>query len=77
MIRNLTLSLNLKDVTTELVQDIKTTVESSPGKVELRIKVLDDEEKIQTDLFSRKYRIAIDKQLLNFVEGCGIEYSVK
>ena len=76
LVRSLTLSLNLKDVTPELVGEIKSAVESSRGKVELRLQIFDSEENLNTSLFSRKYRVALDETLLNFVDGSGLAYSL-
>ncbi len=76
-IKRVTLYLPLNDVKEDMVDRLLDLVEDNPGNTDVYLKIVDNEEKMSFDMFSRKYRIALSEQLLNhFKTEEGWEYSL-
>jgi DNA polymerase-3 subunit alpha len=67
MIKSVTMSISLEDITRELVNDILKLLNKNKGKTLLKFKVFEPLEKISIDLFSRGFRIELNKEVLSYL----------
>ena len=72
---SVTLPLNL--ITDEWVNDLNVRAEASKGNVTLRFKIVDPETNQMVEMFSRKQRVNMDKEFVDYLESLDIEMSVK
>lgn len=75
-ISELTLNLPIKEINPELAAELSGIMASSKGKVNLRIKVTDPREGVSLAFYSRKYKVELTKELMNYLESNQINYSV-
>ncbi len=68
MISGITLKLNIASISKELISEIKNLAIKYKGKSKLQIKIIDKDEKISLDLFSRTYRVNITNELINYID---------
>ncbi|MEA3317623.1 MAG: DNA polymerase III subunit alpha, partial [Bacteroidota bacterium] len=68
MIKSISLKINITSINNELIKEIKNLAENNKGNSKLKIKVIDKEDKVSLDLFSRTYRVNITKELINYIE---------
>lgn len=76
MVKSITIKVPLNSITPELVTELKAATDKHKGNVMLKMKILDPEEKIALDLFSRGIRINLDKELLEFLEELDLQIAV-
>jgi len=76
MVKSLTLKLPLNNITEELVTELRIATDKHKGNVTLKIKVIDPEEKMAIDFFSRAIRINLDNELLQFFEELDLQIAV-
>ncbi len=65
-IKKLTLHIPLEAIREDVVARFMEIVEEHPGKTDVYLKIIDREDKISLDLFSRKYRIELSEHLLDY-----------
>jgi DNA polymerase-3 subunit alpha len=71
-----TLNIPVSDVSQVFAEEMSNAVKNNTGKIEFRIRFIDREKSISVDLFSRKYRIGITPEILEFIKVNGLDYSV-
>jgi DNA polymerase-3 subunit alpha len=71
-----TVNVPVVDMTTILAEEMSNTVKNNSGKIEFRLRFIDDKTNVSVDLFSRKYRIGITPEILSFVKNNGLKYFV-
>ncbi len=76
MIQNVTIKLPLKSVDSDFIQEMEQQVSTNPGNARLRLKILDPEDKIALDLYSRTRKITLSNSMLNFLDNRGIDYTI-
>ncbi len=76
MVKSLTLKLPLNNITEELVTELRAATDKHKGNVTLKIKVIDPDEKMAIDFFSRAIRINLDNELLQFFEELDLQIAV-
>ncbi|NOQ24749.1 MAG: DNA polymerase III subunit alpha [Bacteroidales bacterium] len=77
MVDNLQLTIPLKSINQELIDEIKEHVLAKKGKVTLKFKIIDPEENIGVELFSRTERIDVTNELIDFLnKKTEIQYSI-
>ena len=77
MVNNLLLTIPLNKINQNLIDEIKVNALAKKGKVNLRFKIIDLEENIAIDLFSRTERIDVTNDLVNFLnQKTEIQYSI-
>ena len=76
MVKCLTLSVPVNNVTSVFVDEVKELAENNKGKIELRLKLVDPEENISLQLFSRKYKVALNKVVEDYLQSDDFKYSV-
>jgi DNA polymerase-3 subunit alpha len=72
-----TVNVPIADVSPFFAEEMSNVVKNNAGKIEFRVRFIDDNKSISVDLFSRKYRIGITPQILDFVKNNGLKYFVK
>jgi DNA polymerase-3 subunit alpha len=75
-LRYFTINVPVADVSQVFAEELSNAVKNNSGKIEFRIKFIDSKKNVSVDLFSRKYRIGITSEILDFVKNNGLEYSV-
>jgi len=76
LVKKITLTLMLDEVTDDLIKDIKHVVSEHPGNVTLNFKLLDPESSIGIQLFSRTFRISVSNELVKHLNQMDINYKV-
>ena len=76
MVKSLTLKVPLNNITQELVTELRAATDKHKGNVILKIKVIDPDEKMAIDFFSRGIRINLDNELLQFFEEMDLQIAV-
>jgi len=66
--KNLSLDIPAAVVRTEMIDEIFSHIEKNKGKVNLKIKIFDEKNKISLDMFSRKYKIKLSDDFLNYLD---------
>jgi DNA polymerase-3 subunit alpha len=75
-LKHFTVNVPVSDISQIFAEELSNTVKNNSGKIELRIRFIDNKKSISVDLFSRKYRIGITPEMLNFIKNNGLEYFV-
>ncbi len=77
MVNNLILTIPLNKINTEFINEIKNKICAKKGKVNLKFKVIDTEDNIGVELFSRTERIDLTNELIKYLnEKTDIQYSI-
>ena len=77
MVNNLQLTIPLKKINQNLIDEIKEHALAKKGKVNLKFKIIDTEENIGIELFSRTERIDVTNELIKFLtKKTDIQYSI-
>jgi DNA polymerase-3 subunit alpha len=71
-----TVNVPVYEVSPFFAEEMSNIVKSNTGKIEFRVRFVDDKKSISVDLFSRKYRIGITPEMLNFLKSNGLKYFV-
>jgi DNA polymerase-3 subunit alpha len=71
-----TINVPVAEVSPFFAEEISNVVKKNNGKIEFRVRFIDDKKHISVDLFSRKYRIGITPEMLSFVKNNGLKYFV-
>jgi DNA polymerase-3 subunit alpha len=72
----LTINIPVSEVSGSFAEEMLDVVKRNTGKIEFRIRFVDRTKNISVDLFSRKYRINITVEFLDFIKNNGLEYFV-
>jgi len=67
MIRSVTLSISLHSISKPLVTEIVSILNRNKGQTALRFKIYEPAEKVSIDLFSRGFRIELNREVLQFL----------
>jgi DNA polymerase-3 subunit alpha len=71
-----TINVPVSDVSPDFAKEMSNVVRNNKGQIEFRVRFIDDKQRISVDLFSRKYRIGITPEMLNFTKNNGLEFFV-
>ena len=63
-----TLHLHIGDIDNEVVAGLAEHVTSTPGKINLRVRVVDSREGVLLHFFSRRHKISLTPELVEFLE---------
>jgi DNA polymerase-3 subunit alpha len=75
-LKSFTVNIPVSDISQVLAEEISTAVKNNSGPIEFRIRFIDKEKNISVDLFSRKYKIEITSEILDFVHNNELKYFV-
>ncbi len=76
LVKEMSLSLNVNDLTEGLIDDLSEVINESKGKILLRARVVDPESEVSVGLFSRTRRVALSKELIDFFEENELRYTL-
>jgi DNA polymerase-3 subunit alpha len=77
LIKSVTIKIDVADLNRELINTLTEFFRRNKGETELKFMFTDHEDKIALPMFSRKIRIRLNNELINFLEDQpGIEYKV-
>lgn len=76
MVKCLTMSVPVNNITPLFVDELKEMVDNNKGKVELRVKLIDPDDSISLELFSRKYKIALNQPIITYVQNGNFKYNI-
>ncbi|MDR1130776.1 MAG: DNA polymerase III subunit alpha, partial [Prevotellaceae bacterium] len=71
-IKSFTINVPVSEVSQTFTEKISNVVKNNSGPIEFRIRFIDSEKNISVDLFSRKYRIGITAEMLEFIKSSEI-----
>jgi DNA polymerase-3 subunit alpha len=67
LIEKFTITLPLKDMNTQMVEELSALAKNNPGNSLLYFRIVDGEHNTNVDLFARSIKIAIRQELINFL----------
>jgi DNA polymerase-3 subunit alpha len=67
MIRSVTISVSLESISADLVKEVTSVLNKNKGKTVVKFKVYDPLEKVSIDLFSRGFRIELNRDVLAYL----------
>jgi len=71
------LHMNINFISKDLIRKLETLADVHQGKGSVLVNILDEQENIRVDLFSRKIRLGIDDELIAELESIpGMEYKI-
>jgi len=77
LVESISLTIPLKSISTGLIEEIKEFALAKKGKALMKFKIVDTEENIGVDLFSRSERIDITNEFIRYLdEKSDIQYSI-
>jgi DNA polymerase-3 subunit alpha len=68
MAKNITLTMPLQLVSDDFLRTFDTMTKQHPGNCQLRFHIFDNDEKISLSMASRKARVMLDKELIDYLE---------
>ncbi|MFA7116244.1 MAG: DNA polymerase III subunit alpha [Bacteroidales bacterium] len=75
-IKAISLTIPLEFITKDFNKELVKILKSNKGKNELDLKILDKKKKISVEFFSRKYKVDITNDLINFLKEKDIKYKI-
>jgi DNA polymerase III subunit alpha len=77
LIKSVTIKIDPKDISNEMIHELKELVLENKGETELRFLFLDSEDKISLPMFSRSFRVRLNNEFTAFLDDFpGIDYKV-
>ena len=76
-INRLTINLDIDSIDTELISQLSEIMNGSKGKVNLKMRISDPKEGVSLAFHSRRCKIDLSKELIDFLTDNGITYSVE
>ena len=77
MIKMVSITIPIHEITDNLVDEIKKQVETNKGKIMLKFKVIDPESKISIDLFSRTLKVNLTPKFLSYLKSNEFDFRVR
>ena len=74
--RSLHLSVATHQLDSRFIEQLQGVVKRSKGKATLKITIVDPEEGVSVDMHSRKYKVALTKELSDYLLDSGIKYAI-
>ncbi len=75
-IKELTITLPLSIIDTDLVQSLNAAIKKSKGKATLRITVIDEDDIVTLRHFSRKIQVGITNELIDYLNRNKLKYTI-
>ncbi len=76
LVREMTLTLPVKEITQDLVENLTEKVKSSQGNIMFRIKVVDPESEVSLGLYSKTMKVNLTGDLIRFCEENSFRYTL-
>ena len=74
MLKSVSVTLPLERITDDWVNELNIRTEASKGNVMLRFKIIDHETNQTVEMFSRKQRINLNKEFIDYLESMNVEF---
>ena len=75
-IKSLTLSLEINEITPTTIGELQSSLKRFKGNAALRISVTDLKTNIKVGFLSRSMKVAVNNELIEFLESRGIKYTI-
>jgi DNA polymerase-3 subunit alpha len=76
-VKSITITMNINALDENVADELLAIVEKSPGKVEMVFDIFDQEHNYRVALASRKKKIKIEKELIEFIDAhWGLSYKI-
>ncbi len=75
-LKELSLQLEVNDITETLIRDLEQIVKKSKGDTLLRMSVYDPSAEVKINLFSRSKRVSLTQELVSFLDDRQIKYTI-
>ena len=75
-LKSISVILPLDLVTETWINDLDTRAQANKGNVSLHFKIIDPETNQMVELFSRKQRINLNKEFIDYLESLGVEFKL-
>jgi len=76
MLKNVSLTLPLNLITDEWVNEMNVRAEANKGNIVLHFKIVDSETDQTVEMFSRKQRVSLSKEFVEYLESLDVEMRV-
>lgn len=76
LIKEMTVTLPIHEITAEVVEDLSTIVKDSKGNIIFRIKVVDPESEVSIGLYSKVFKVNLSAELINFCNNGNYKYTL-
>ena len=76
MIRDISVQLPVEEVTQSFIRDFTARVREAKGQTLLRVNIIDREQQVVVNLYSRTYKVSLDKALIDYLDQNEINYSI-
>jgi DNA polymerase-3 subunit alpha len=76
LVKGLSLRMPLSDISDKKVEDILKHAEEAKGSAHLSFKIVDEEEKMDIEMFSRNILVEVTNDLVEYLEKNNIEYTL-
>ena len=76
MIKEITLQLPIRELNRDLLDGLVERIQNSKGKITLRMRVVDPDMNVVVRLFSKRYRVELSKELIEFLDENDIQYTI-
>ncbi len=74
LVRELTIMLNVDEITNEVIDRMHEVSKNNPGSIQLRVRVVDEENKVSLNLFSRGRRVTLSEEMIRFCDDYQLQY---
>jgi len=71
--KSVSLTLRLEQITDEWLNELNHRIEANKGNILLRFKIVDPDTNQTVELFSRKQRVNLNKEFVDYLENLGVE----
>ncbi len=76
MMKEITLSIYIDDISQEMISQLKERFSRPEGSVNLKVKIIDLRDGVVLNFFSKKYRVNLTMELVEFLENMQINYRI-
>ena len=76
MLKSISLMLPLDRITDDLVNELNIRTEANKGNIMLRFKIVDTETSQVVEVFSRKQRVNLNKEFVDYLESLDVEFKL-
>ncbi len=75
-IKELSIVLSARDITKSLIEELSEKIEGAKGNISLKVKLYDPENGVSLNLFSKRKRVTLNKELVGYLEDRDIHYNI-
>ncbi len=75
-IKELSIALSARAITKELIEELSGKIDGSKGEIALKVKLFDPQNGVSLNLFSKKKRVTLSKELVGYLEDRDIHYTI-